>query len=77
MQELATKILKIKLPYFHNKKGRPRKGLTSVEEDWLVEFFEHPGITRSTPGRKENDYVGKMDGKKTYLPKALSFENSE
>ena len=46
MQELATKILKIKLPYFHNKKGRPRKGLTSVEEDWLVEFFEHPGITR-------------------------------
>lgn len=46
VQELATKILKIKLPYFHNKKGRPRKGLTSVEEDWLVEFFEHPGITR-------------------------------
>ena len=37
------------------------------EENWLDNFFERPDLTRHSPKRKDNVYVGKIDGERRYL----------
>ena len=41
--------------------------MTKEEEEWLLEFFKRPDITRHSPRRKDNIYVGKVDGERNYL----------
>lgn len=49
------------------KRGRPLKDSTAEEEEWLAEFFQRPEITKHSPRRKDNVYVGKVDGERRYL----------
>ena len=41
--------------------------MTKEEEEWLLQFFKRPDITRHSPWRKDNIYVGKVDGERKYF----------
>ena len=41
--------------------------MSNEEEEWLSEFFKRPGIIRHSPQRKDNVYIGKVDGERKYL----------
>ena len=68
LETLATNVLKIKVPsVFQKKRGRPTKEISQEEENWLDNFFERPDVTRHSPKRKDNVYVGKIEGERRYL----------
>ena len=63
---IASKHLKISL----NRKGdRMKQALLIAEEEWLFSFLNRPDIFRQTPGRKDNVYIGKINGEKEYFQK--------
>ena len=62
--------LRIKLP--RTKKNRT---LTEDQENFLLDVFERSGTTYTTTGRKDNVYVGKIDGEKTFAQKRYLFWN--
>ena len=49
--------------------GRPSKGLSVEQEDWLIQFLDRPDISRQTLGRKDHVYIGKVKGERQYLQK--------
>eukprot|EP00111_Clytia_hemisphaerica_P013977 TCONS_00041134-protein len=63
---MASKHLKIK---FNKKGGRMKQTLLKAEEEWLLTFLDRPDISRQTPGRKDNVYIGKVNGKREYAQK--------
>ena len=64
---LARKYnLKIELK---ETRGRKAKVLTEEQEEWLIDYLERPEMTYTNPGRKDNVYIGKIDGEKQYLQK--------
>ena len=70
---LAQKFkLRIKLP---GKKGRKNRTLTEDQENFLLDVFEGSDMTYTTPGGKDNIYIGKIDGEKTFLQKRYLFWN--
>lgn len=45
----------------------PRKNYLSEEqEQWLLEMLKRPDMTYTNPGRKDNVYIGKIDGERCY-----------
>lgn len=50
-------------------RGRKPKVLSKEQEKWLTEYLERPEMTYTNPGRKDNVYTGKIDGKKHYEQK--------
>ena len=52
-----------------SKRGRPKNEFTTDELAWLLEFLNRPDITYTTPGRKDQRYVGKIDGKSQFVQK--------
>ena len=42
------------------KKGRPKLILNDAEKDWLKNFFDRPDISYTTPGRRDQVYIGKV-----------------
>ena len=58
--------LRIKLP---GKRGRENRTLTEDQENFLLDVFERSDMTYATPGRKDNVYIGKTDGEKTFVQK--------
>ena len=64
---MASKHLKIR---FQGKGGgRTKNILTSAEEEWLSTFLDCADISRQTPGRKDNIFIGKVNGEKQYAQK--------
>ena len=64
---MASKHLKIR---FQGKGGgRTKNVLTFAEEEWLSAFLDRADISRQTPGRKDNGFTGKVNGKKQYAQK--------
>ena len=64
---MASKHLKIR---FQGKGGgRTKNALTFVKEEWLSAFLDRADILRKTPGRKDNGFTGKVNGKKQYSQK--------
>ena len=49
--------------------GRKRKELSEDERSWLLEFLDRSDISYTTPGRKDNQYIGKVIGEKQYVQK--------
>ena len=71
--ELAQKFkLRIKLP---GKRGRKNRTLTEDQENFLLDVFERSDMTYTTPGRKDNVYIGKIDGEKTFVQKRYLLWN--
>ena len=58
--------MRIKLP---RKRGRKNRTLTKDQENFLLNVFERSDMTYTTPGRKDNVYIGKIDGEKTFVKK--------
>ena len=58
--------LRIKLP---GKRGRKNRTLTEDQENFLLDVFERSDMTYAAPGRKDNVYIGKTDGEKTFVQK--------
>ena len=65
---LANKF-KLRVKPTQSKAGRPKNELTESEKQWLKNFLDKPNITYVTPGRKDDRYVGKVDGKSQYVQK--------
>ena len=64
---MASKHLKIR---FQGKGGgRTKNVLTFAEEEWLSAFLDRADISRQTPGRKDNVFIGKVNGEKQYAQK--------
>ena len=61
--------LKVKYTNIINKGGRPNSTLTEIENEWLNSFFERPDITYTTPGMKDQKYLGKVNGESTFAQK--------
>ena len=51
------------------KQGRKYEDLSEEEVTWLKDFLERPEMTYINPGKKDNIYVGKVDGKSVYVQK--------
>lgn len=67
LNNLSNKYcLRVKL---HTKRGPRPKYLSKEQEEWLMEILERPDMTYMNPGRKDNVYVGKVDGERRYLQK--------
>ena len=59
--------LRIKL-ISNKKQGRPENELSPEETKWLIEFMDRPDITYTNPGKKDQRYVGKENGKSKFVP---------
>ena len=51
------------------KKGRKSKDLSEEQIAWLEQFLNRSDITYMNPGRKDNVYVGKINGERAYVQK--------
>ena len=51
-----------------NKSGRP-KDILNEEEEWVLEALDRPVISYINPGKNDNVYLGKINGKKKYEQK--------
>ena len=68
VQSLSQKFnLRIKLTS-NKKQGRPENELSPEETEWLIEFMDRPDITYTNPGKKDQRYVGKENGKSKFVP---------
>ena len=63
--------MRIKLP---GKRERKNKTLTGDQENFLVDVFELSNMTFTNPGRKDNVYIGKINGEKTFIQKRYLLE---
>ena len=70
VKELASNFLRIKFTR-RNKPVSKSKELEEHHREWLIAFLDWAGISRQTPGRKDNVYVGKENGQRKYLLKAV------
>ena len=51
------------------KRGRRAINLSDEEKEWVMNFFDRPDITYINPGRKDNAYVGIINGERKYVQK--------
>ena len=52
-----------------NKGGSPQRNLPEEQKQCLRKALDHPDLSMMNPGKKDNVYVGKVDGKRRYEPK--------
>ena len=51
-----------------NNRGRP-KSILDADKSWLIDFLDRPDITYTMPGKRDQVYMGKVNGKKVYETK--------
>ena len=69
VQSLA-KQFNLKIQYSSKAKvGRPCNDLAEIEINWLKDFFDRPDITYTTPGMKDQKYLGKVNGESLFAQK--------
>ena len=68
VSSLAKKFQLRILPQ-QNNRGRPKQILDADEKSWLIDFLDRPDITYTMPGKREQVYMGKVNGKKVYETK--------
>ena len=59
----------LRVAFVPKKAGRKRNDLTEEEKKWLIEFLDRSDMTYTTPGRRDNVYIGKENGEKQYVQK--------
>ena len=64
-----AKTLKLRIKPTQLKAGRPENELTESEKEWLRNVLDKPDIIYVPPGRKNQRYVGKLNGKSQYVQK--------
>ena len=68
VKELASNFLIMNFTR-RNRPGRKLKELEEHHREWLTGFLDRADISRQTPGRKDNVYVGKENGQRKCLRK--------
>ena len=63
VKSLAKKF-ELKIAPQQNSRGRKRQELYEEEQLWLSKFLSQPDITYVTPDKKDQIYMGKVDGQK-------------
>ena len=48
----------------NEKRGRPRKELSDEKKEWMIEFLGRSDMTYTSPGRQDNNYMGKVNGER-------------
>ena len=67
IKSLASKFnVKVK---FCKKTGRKKKVLSEEEQQWVKDFLDRPDISYTTPGRRDNVYIGIVNKVKRYALK--------
>ena len=70
MSSLAKKFqLRILPQHSQSNRGRPKQDLDADEKSWLIDFLDHQDITCTTPGKRDQVYMGKINAKKAYETK--------
>ena len=64
---LATKFKLRILPLQKKTSGREYQEVNEEQQQFIRLALDHPEISTITPGRKDNVYVGKSDGKRQYM----------
>ena len=54
------------------KRERKNIELDEQEFDWLEEFFNRSNVTYTTPGKKDQIYIGKVEGEKKKFSSKIS-----
>ena len=67
VQSLSKKF-NLRINLATKKLGRPVNELSADEIEWLLEFMERPDVTYTNPGRKDQRYIGKENGKSKFVP---------
>ena len=49
--------------------GRPKIELSDAQNKWLLNFLDRSDLSYTTPGRKDQQYVGKIDGQSQFVQK--------
>ena len=52
-----------------NKRGRPQKNHTEEQKQWLRKVLDSPDLSMIYPGKKDNVFIGKVDGERRYKQK--------
>ena len=52
-----------------NKGGRPQRNHTEEQKQWLRKVLNHFDLSMINPDKKDNVYIGKVDGKRRYEQK--------
>ena len=63
-----TKKFNLRINVAAKKPGRPVNEFSADEIEWLLEFMERPDVTYTNPGRKDQRYIGKENGKSKFVP---------
>ena len=58
--------LRILPQHSQSNRGRPKQDLDADEKSWLIDFLDRQDITYTTPGKRDQVYMGKINGKKVY-----------
>lgn len=74
IEKLAKKY-QVKFQFKKTSRGRPRKDLDEEEKQWLIDFLSRADLTYTNPGRKDNVYIGKVDGEKVFKQKLYLLWN--
>ena len=45
-----------------NNRGQPKQILDADEKSWLIDFLDRPDITYTMPGKRDQVYMGKVNG---------------
>ena len=66
VQSLSKKF-NLRINLATKKPGRPVNELSADKISWLLEFMERPDVTYTNPGRKDQRYIGKENGKSKFV----------
>ena len=67
---LAKKFhLRILPQHLQSNRGRTKQDLDADEKSWLIDFLDRQGIMYTTPGKRHQVYMGKINGEKVYETK--------
>ena len=76
VKSLASKFdLWIKLD--HKTLGHRENALSDEEQMWLSKFLDRPDITSTNPGKNNQRYVGKQNGKSVFVNIKYLLQNIE
>ena len=56
-----------------SKRVQPEQELETDEQSWLLYFLDRFDVTYTTPGKRDQVYIGKTDGEKLYKTNKYLF----
>ena len=67
VQSLSQKF-NLRISLSSKNLGRPENDLSEDEVEWSSQYMDRPNITYTNPGKKDQRYIGKENGKSKFVP---------